>query len=468
VFLSDTALHYYTSTIEFDQISTVSQSMQESGYGLSKMCLDLNRIKDNYGFPCSLDLAGIDPNVVEHDNELSRLQSNISKTSQIRLTGAQDMSSNVAMMIPLPATIAAGDDYRASTVGISTQCKLIPPAKCGLKDIGSLNTQFNCSDDFYGVLGLTPAINSLNGTKAADPNLSPLAFKTASNLQTAFFSDDSLTNIWNPEGWNASTDQPTVEDLTPDQGLINPLWLGVAARVAVSSLTAGSTLNSSEDVLHYSNFLDMIMSCSVTSFQVNYTWFKSSIRNVTVEPSPNGTLLEVFHGAQIYNSVSGGGWDLQMYLSEAAITGEDSASFLGAWADLYSVKVLSQIGAYLTPRTNLQEQRRNTVLVAKVPKPALGALVACSLLYTALGILLVVGAYRASSREVKLIAEQLSLAGLTDMAFGEKRSGFETRSATLTPGSRNEQTREDDSFNQSSRRDTRKVRISGTDFRLWV
>ena len=157
-----------------------------------------------------------------------------------------------------------------------------------------------------------------------------------------------------------------------------------------------------------------------------------------------------------------------MYLSEAAITGQDSASFLGAWADLYSVKVLSQIGAYLTPRTNLQEQRRNTILVAKVPKPALGALVACSLLYTALGILLVVGAYRASSREVKLIAEQLSLAGLTDMAFGEKRSGFETRSATLTPGSRNEQTREDDSFNQSSRRDTRKVRISGTDFRLWV
>lgn len=64
----------------------------------------------------------------------------------------------------------------------------------------------------------------------------------------------------------------------------------------------------------------------------------------------------------------GSGYDLQQYLTDAAIAGNDTTSFLKTWGNSYSVKVMSLIGAYLTPRTNLEEQDRESLLVAKVPK----------------------------------------------------------------------------------------------------
>ncbi|RMZ81683.1 hypothetical protein DV737_g2356, partial [Chaetothyriales sp. CBS 132003] len=340
-----------------------------------------------------------------------------------------------------------------------------------------INTQFNCSDNFFGVLGLSPNISSADGTKAIDPNLSPLGFKPAVNLQWAFFTSGKLSTLYNPESWDPSVNQPDNLHVIPDDELLNPFYLGIAMRISANTFTVNSTIITSEpDVLVSSNeqYLDFIMECSVASYDVNYTWYKSSIQNVTAVPSGNGSLLEIFHGAQTYNTVSGGGFDLQQYMIDAAIAGNNTASFTTTWSNLYSVKVLSLIGAYLTPRTNLQEQKRTSLLVAKVPKSALGALVACSLSYTLLGIFLVIAAWKATTRNVREIAEQLSLAGLTKMAFGEGKRGSPSSESTLRRASR---TRSNTSNSPATgdeyppmvpRRETRKVRISGTDFRVWL
>lgn len=51
VFVADTALHYLTSTIVFDHITTVYPAERASGFGLSALCLNLDRVGQNAGFP---------------------------------------------------------------------------------------------------------------------------------------------------------------------------------------------------------------------------------------------------------------------------------------------------------------------------------------------------------------------------------------------------------------------------------
>ena len=96
----------------------------------------------------------------------------------------------------------------------------------------------------------------------------------------------------------------------------------------------------------------------------------------------------------------------------------NGSGFAREWGDLYSVKVLSFIGAYTAARPSVREQER--VLVAKVPAVALWALIACSLVYVALGLALGYFAFRSSSSNVQDLASRLSLAGLAAAAFEER------------------------------------------------
>lgn len=129
VFASDTALHYLTSTIVFDQISKISRPESTYGYGMSKLCLDLDRVGVNYGFPCTMEFGGPfeDPDRTKKRNEMNRLQSNASYVSQIRLTSSEDLGDgDIAILIPQPASLLSGEDYRPSTVGVAASCHVVP------------------------------------------------------------------------------------------------------------------------------------------------------------------------------------------------------------------------------------------------------------------------------------------------------------------------------------------------------
>ena len=129
----------------------------------------------------------------------------------------------------------------------------------------------------------------------------------------------------------------------------------------------------------------------------------------------------MFHGAQFYVSVSGGGFDLQDFLLQSAIQ-PTGTLFARKWANLYSRKILAQVGGFTSPRATVFEQRRTPLLVARVPVSALATLVVFALAYTVLGVCLGFAAYRASAVDVRDIAAQLTLPGLAFAAFGEKRS----------------------------------------------
>jgi hypothetical protein len=211
-------------------------------------------------------------------------------------------------------------------------------------------------------------------------------------------------------------------------------------------------------------FNDFALRCPFTAYDVNYTWADGDIQDVSFLPSPNGSVLEIYHGTQFYITVSGGDYRLQDFLFQAAMQ-NTSRGLAYEWASLYSTKVLSTIGAYTSPRKNLQEQQRTQLLVAKIPKAALGALITCSLAYTILGLGLCLAAYRASATDVRDLAAQLSLAGLTAAAFDEKHS-FTSR--------RNDETKGSVVFNEKlNRRETKRIMVDGNpekgyEFRVWV
>jgi hypothetical protein len=466
VFLADTALHYSTSTISFDVISSNIQPLYEYGRGLSPYCLDFDRIQ-NSGFPCSYNITVPNPNGWAEANEIFYLQHNNSRTSEVRRISTPGLAhGDLALLMPQMQSLPPDIEFRASTVGVSTQCYPVT-SECSMRITNPgvwTHTGFNCSSGFFGVLGKSPNISELSSF-SPDPDVPPLAFKPAPNLQYAFFTDSDLKTIYDSEGYNSEDDRPELPPL-PDAKLINPIYLGMAGRISSSDLSVGNSMSNDSGVFqtNMTSYLDFALRCPFTAYDVNYTWANGEIQDLSFLPSPNGSMLEIYHGIQFYITVSGGDYRLQDFLVQAAMQ-NTSEELAYEWASLYSTEVLSTIGAYTTPRTDLQEQQRTQLLVAKVPKAALGALITCSLAYTMLGIGLGIAAYRASATDVRNLAAQLSLAGLTAAAFDEK-SSFTSERRGQAKGVM--------VFNEKlNRRETKRVLIDGNaqrgyEFRVWV
>lgn len=185
VFATDTWLHYATSTVEFDKSTGVSQPESHYGRGLNAYCLRFHR-SDNGGFPCSYDPQGLDPDFVAQQNEVFRLQHNTSAVSQVQFVEDKTFAhGDLTILVPKTQSVQAGTDFRVSTIGVSSQCVPIT-SECNMRysagDQG-LHTLFNCSKSFWGVLGKAPNVNDLNGDINIDPDVPPLGYKPAANLQ---------------------------------------------------------------------------------------------------------------------------------------------------------------------------------------------------------------------------------------------------------------------------------------------
>jgi hypothetical protein len=183
VFVTDTYLHYTTQTIDFDQIAVVAQPTNMFGRALSQYCLDFDRAK-NFGFPCSM--SETDPNAVAEQNEIFHLQHNSSSASEIRFVHIDNLlHGDVALLAPQSQSFSQNVDFRASTIGVSSQC--IPITKdCEMRYDTQYpsHTLFNCSDNFWGVLGKSPNISEVDGTFYPTPYVPPLGYKPAPNLQS--------------------------------------------------------------------------------------------------------------------------------------------------------------------------------------------------------------------------------------------------------------------------------------------
>ncbi|OAP61956.1 hypothetical protein AYL99_04159 [Fonsecaea erecta] len=457
VFIADTILHYTTSTVEFDQIFVPPEPNQEFGRGLSDFCLTFNRTF--VGFPCSdtTDSGVVDPNANFEATESNRLFHNASQLSEIRITATDGVpEADLAYLIPQQETIVPNTDYEASTIGISTTCRFVNPASCGMVLWDDYYTNFSCTNMFHGTIGMPPIVSTnLNNPRPADPYRSFLMYKVAANLMYSFFSDSGMENIYNTVGYNDSGEFDLSISPYPNSELVNPFYVGIAARISTTSgqFVAGNemTANNSDATFVSNGVLDFILNCAVASYDISYTWVDGGLQNINAVPTGNGSVLEIFHGSLLYATINGGDPDLQDFLTQAALAGNTTGSFLRKFGSLYSTKVLANIGGYTTGRLALAQQQRDHMLLSKVPIPPLAMLVAWSFCYPLLGLILAFQAYWASRGNVRDIAAKLSLLGLSQAAFGDKQMGASSSGTT---------SRED--VDQTLKQETRRILVDGS------
>jgi len=453
VAISDAVLHYTTSTIEFDQVFVQAEPDKEFGRGVSEFCLNFDREK--IGLPCSVEYNFVDPNKNFEQTEASRLMHNTSQLSAIRFTNLDELQgTDIAYLTASDQSVATGTDFHATTVGVSTTCQLIPATSCAMASWGpnEVYTNFSCSDMFHGTIGKPPNMSDVSSVRVPDAYRSFLMYKPAQNLMYTFFNDSSMKTVYNTVGYNDSgLFDPNLFPLNDSQ-LVNPFYLGLAGRIEYSSFESDSEMLTTNDTKKdtYDSIVDFVFNCAVTSYDVSYTWVNQSLQNISVTPTANGSVLEIFHGSQLYSTVSGGSYDLQDFLDQASMTGTTKESFLRKFGSLYSAKVLSKIGGYSTNRMALRQQHREHLLLSKVQIAPLVLLIAWSLAYPILGLVLAVKAYWAAQYNVKDIATKLSLLGLSQAAF-EGQPGSPTRSAGLS--------RED--VTHVSKQETRRILVDG-------
>ncbi|KIW99082.1 uncharacterized protein Z519_00745 [Cladophialophora bantiana CBS 173.52] len=457
VFIADTILHYTTSTVEFDQILVLPQPDQEFGRGLSEFCLTFNRTL--VGLPCSdtTDSGQVDPNANLEATAMNRLLHNTSQLSEIRITATEDVpGAGLAYLIPQQQRIAPNIDYQASTIGISTTCRFVKPSSCGMALWDNYYTNFSCTDMFHGTIGMPPImITNINNPRPPDPYRSFLMYKGAANLMYSFFNDSGMRNIYNTVGYNDSGDFDLSISPYPNSQLVNPFYVGIAARISTTSgqfVSGNEMLTNNTDATFISaGVVDFILDCAVASYDVSYTWVDGGLQDINAVPSGNGSILEIFHGSLLYATISGGDPALQDYLTQSALAGNTTDSFLQKFGRLYYTKVLAYIGGYTTGRVALAQQQRDHMLLSKVPLPPLAILVAWSFCYLLLGLILGFQAYWASRDNVRDIAAKLSLSGLSQAAFGDRQKGASSGGTT---------SRED--VNQVIKQETRRILVDGS------
>ncbi|KIY00471.1 uncharacterized protein Z520_04156 [Fonsecaea multimorphosa CBS 102226] len=420
VFGADTALHYTTSTINFDRIS-VSTEAHAYGYELSSACLALNR-SDNFGLPCSRNgqLALTDYNAyVSSQNEIFYLQHDTSTVSEVRLVDTPSYepsnatssgAAKVALLIPQSTGLSPFRDFQAHSTGVITTCEPITTL-CNWTSGGPGNyySQFNCSENFWGVLGKAPNVSD-TGMLIDDSSVPPLGFKRGAALQYSFFMNKELSILYDAAG--------NLGPFMQDSELINPVYLGVAARFQSTAQRAGVNMSSDPGIYQGPTpYLDFTLRCQYTTYLVDYNWVNSSARINTLTPSPNGTIAEIFHGYNIYGSYDSFDNDLQDFILEAALQ-SNPQQMADSFANSYSSRVMSVIGPFLSSRTNLQEQTRTPLLVAKVPKVPLAILVTGCLCYIVFGVASATLAYTAlRTVDVRDLAFRFSLPALGLHAF---------------------------------------------------
>jgi hypothetical protein len=258
---------------------------------------------------------------------------------------------------------------------------------------------------------------------ASDPDVPPLAYKPSANLQYFFSPSSTLSSVYNTVGYDAKLLQPShLIPPLPDKDLVNPIYMGVAARISGWGLQTGHDLVSSAIFDSAKTYYELAMSCRLASYDVEYSRVNGTFSNITTSASPNGSVIELAHGTELYITVNGPSpfyGDALLQVDVEPTTEALAAKF----GSLYSFHMMGTIGSVTTPREALALQTRTGKLVTRVPRVWLFALLSCCLGYTFLGIILGTAAYRLSFNENCDVAAQLSLPGLAWIAFPKSLRG---------------------------------------------
>lgn len=299
-------------------------------------------------------------------------------------------------------------DFRARTMGISTQCQIMT-SRCFDGQIYKYDPSFFCPGGFNGSF-----LQCL-------PNYWPATSNTdISNCPTGigFSSDPQLSQVAGMQGLsnlNAS-DAVITSTLFPT----NPIYFGTWSHGYPTSGDIYNPLvaNNDPDVFppDAAN-ARWLLNCSATVYEIDYTYVNGGLHTF------NATLAAPEWGA-FYSAPFAWQWGsnglmpvsaiMQETAFAASYTARNGTDLARIWAREFSKKALSlSIGVFVPSVNELEQGRNNTVTVTRVPLVPLYMLLGLKFLYVVAVIVLAVGAYCFTHpAETEVVREQLSIKGL--------------------------------------------------------
>lgn len=226
----------------------------------------------------------------------------------------------------------------------------------------------------------------------------------------------------------------------PDSQLINPVYFAIAGIFVLPSGSLGPTpgigdsLAADPEIYTGLDYQGFVLSCSYQTWDVDYTSYDQRPQDFNISPTKNGSVAEIYHGYLQPFSLGGADSQLQDMLQQAIRT-NTSQQFADVWADLYSQQILSVIGAFTSPRANLEEQTRTRVVVTKLFIPAVVMFLAVNFAYVPLGIWLYYVAYKKSLEcDIRDLYELLSTPGVIISGFSDQMTLVTSRGGSQSCG----------------------------------
>jgi hypothetical protein len=304
-----------------------------------------------------------------------RVLSNISDTMTVPIYSVgQDQYAYIASPETSRLSLL---DYTVSTYAIHSQCSPITSQCASPSDVFGVGTTYKCPFAFQGT------VNTAVG---------------ASNSVTmAYFTDSA--------GFNNNTDETLIG---------NPYYYS-AIILANMCNARPAALQNDPEVLSggHGGATIVAVGCTSTVYDVKYSSVNGTIKNWNSSNSNTSTTL-IVQGTQRHTDV--GNPNLIQAASVAGL-GNSAQDIADQFALAYSQTALAVASGAFEPRAALASQVREQVLVARVPKTPLFALVAANLLLVLLGIILAIVALITVRGNTGEVQARLSIPALVAARF---------------------------------------------------
>jgi hypothetical protein len=334
-------LHFTTKTVLFTQVHE-NPDASGLGFGLYQNCTDTQKtlLGCNTNNPAS--------GYVLLNPEPMKVLSNLSDTKIVPIHAIQQdqfayvSSSQKSRLSPI--------DYTVSTYAIRSQCAPVTSQCANDSNVIGTGTRFKCPFAFQGTANTaTTATNSVTMAYFTD--------STGSNNDTIrnsfdnpyYYSAMIVTNMRNPRSMGLNNDPQVIQ-----------------------GGHGGSTI--------------VALFCSSTVYDVRYSSVNGTIKNWETSKS-NISTTQIVQGTQRLTDV--GLPNLVQAVSIAGLS-DTAQSIADQFALAYSQTAIAVASGAFQPRAASASQVREQILVARVPKAPLFALIAANLLLVLLGVILTV------------------------------------------------------------------------------
>ena len=211
------------------------------------------------------------------------------------------------------------------------------------------------------------------------------------------------------------TDETMKSNHTYTEGVKNPYYYGLATEF---KNTGGAGLRdatqSPEIITPVHHGVSFVLLCEITMYDVEYDYINETITRFVTTPSDT-SVANAWQAPMANVDVAQP--NMQTAASVAASSAKNAQDLADQIALAYSKLALS-LGAQSVRRApTITAQERTALLVARVPKAPLFALVTANLLFVVLGLILTVTALMTSGGETRDIQARLSIVSLVADRF---------------------------------------------------